>query len=275
MCAPGCLEHVHARLSRRSVMAAAAAFAGAAAGAIPAPAMAQSPRKAVRFSRAIDLTHVFSPEFPTFFGVPGIALKRVKEFAKDGFNVNEWTLIEHAGTHIDAPIHFAASGAGPAEIPVGDLVVPLAVIDVSAKAAAAPDYQLTPGDIAAWEKRHGRLPAGCCVAMNSGWDRHVTSARYLGRDDKGTMHFPGIHPEATAMLLEQRRVTGLAVDTLSLDHGASKDFKTHYAWLPAGRWGLENVAGLSQLPPRGATLVVGAPKVKGATGGLTRVMALV
>ena len=77
------------------------------------------------------------------------------------------------------------------------------------------------------------------------------------------------------MLLESRSVAGLAVDTLSLDFGASKDFKTHYAWLPSGRWGLENVAGLGDVPARGATLVVGAPKVRGASGGPTRVIALV
>ena len=50
---------------------------------------------------------------------------------------------------------------------------------------------------------------------------------------------------------------------------------THHAWLPSGRWGLENVANLDQVPASGATLVVGAPKVKGATGGLTRLFALV
>ena len=77
------------------------------------------------------------------------------------------------------------------------------------------------------------------------------------------------------MLLGDRQVAGLAVDTLSLDYGPSKDFKTHYTWLPSGRWGLENVAALGTLPARGATLVVGGPKIKGATGGPARVLALV
>ena len=60
-----------------------------------------------------------------------------------------------------------------------------------------------------------------------------------------------------------------------LDFGASKDFKTHYAWLPSGRWGLESLANLDAAPARGATLVVGAPKIRGATGGPTRVLALI
>jgi len=89
------------------------------------------------------------------------------------------------------------------------------------------------------------------------------------------MHFPGVDPEAAAWLIRERKVAGIAVDTLSLDHGASKDFKTHVLWLGAGRWGLENVANLDGVPPAGATLVVGLAKVKGATGAPTRLFALV
>ena len=52
-----------------------------------------------------------SPEFPTFFGVPGIELQKQFDFKKDGFNLNWWRIIEHAGTHLDAPIHFSENGA--------------------------------------------------------------------------------------------------------------------------------------------------------------------
>jgi kynurenine formamidase len=76
-------------------------------------------------------------------------------------------------------------------------------------------------------------------------------------------------------LIQERRVVGLAVDSLSLDHGPSKDFKTHLTWLPSGRWGIENVANLDRVPAAGATLVVGAAKVKDATGGPARLIALV
>jgi kynurenine formamidase len=120
-----------------------------------------------------------------------------------------------------------------------------------------------------------RLPARCCVALHSGWARHVGDPqRYTGADVSGVMHFPGIGPDATEWLLKERNVVGLAVDTLSLDHGASKDFKTHLLWLPSGRWGLENVANLDKVPAAGATLVVGLAKVKDATGGPARLLAL-
>jgi kynurenine formamidase len=152
--------------------------------------------------------------------------------------------------------------------------VPLVVVDIAARAADDPDTQLTPDDIEAWIASNGDLPDGCCVAMYSGWGEHVRSDMFRNADDGGMMHFPGIHPDTSAMLLE-RNVNGLAVDTLSLDHGASQDFATHYSWLPAGRWGLECVANLADMPASGATMVVGGPKIEGATGGPTRIIALV
>ncbi|MGB7206773.1 MAG: cyclase family protein, partial [Anderseniella sp.] len=88
------------------------------------------------------------------------------------------------------------------------------------------------------------------------------------------MHFPGFHIEATKMLLETKAV-GMAVDTLSLDHGPSADFATHYAWLPTNRWGIENLANLDAVPAKGATLVVGAPKHRGGSGGPARIFAMV
>jgi kynurenine formamidase len=271
MCLPGCQEHVFAKLSRRGFFKGlGVAAAGTAALPMAMPAMAQTAA-----TRVVDLTHTLSPAFPTFFGKPGIELKKTADFAKDGYNLTEWSVLEHSGTHIDAPIHFSATGAGPAELPIRSLVVPIAVLDVQAKAAANADYQMTVADIREWEGRHGSLPSGCCVAMNSGWDKFAETPRFTGKDAAGVFHFPGFSIEATEFLLRERAVWGMAVDTLSLDHGPSKDFKTHYAWLPTGRWGLENVANLGQVPPRGATLVVGAPKIKDATGGPTRLIALV
>ena len=62
--------------------------------------------------------------------------KQVGEIKKDGFNLMEWTVLEHSGTHIDTPIHFSESGRGPDALTADELVVPLAVINVVAKAAS-------------------------------------------------------------------------------------------------------------------------------------------
>jgi kynurenine formamidase len=273
MCVPGCQEAVRQALTRRGFLRATGTSAAAFAASAVTPAAAQVSRS---FRKVVDLTHTMSADFPTFFGVPGIEMEKKFDFKKDGFNLYWWRIIEHAGTHLDAPIHFSESGMTADKIPADTLVVPLAVIDVAAKAAQNPDYLLTREDLLAWEKQHRRLPDNCCVAMHSGWAQYVTdAAKFTGKDGSGVFHFPGFSPEAAEWLMKERKVLGLAVDTLSLDHGPSKDFKVHYAWLPSGRWGLENVANLNKVPASGATLVVGLPKVKGATGGPVRLIALV
>ena len=270
MCVPGCQEIVARRLSRRALFKGAAA-AGAGFVATQVTPAAAAP---VRFERAVDLTHTLSDAFPTFFGTPGITVTKKFDFAKDGFNLNEWAVVEHSGTHLDAPYHFSKDGATADALKVEDLVVPLVVLDVTAKAAANPDYQATPDDLAALERASGPLPQGACVALRSGWDAHVGGPKFRNEDAQKVLHFPGFHPDLAKLLLE-RGVKGVAVDTLSLDHGPSKDFAFHYAWLGAGRWGLECVANLGEVPATGATLVLGGPKIKGATGGPSRVIALV
>ena len=114
--------------------------------------------------------------------------------------------------------------------------------------------------------------------MNSGWHRLLDSPRFTGHDGAGKNHCPGFHGETAHMLLTERNVKGIGVDTLSLDTGLETrggEFPVHFAWLGSGRWGVEAVANLDALPAKGAILVLGGPKVQGGTGGPSRVIALV
>ena len=150
------------------------------------------------------------------------------------------------------------------------MVCPLCVVDIAARAQDDADTQVTPDDIKAWEAAHGPIPAGACVAMRSGFDAHVASDKFRNADAEGVVpsrFSPGCRRDAP----EGRQVVGIGVDSLSLDYGKSKDFAVHRSWLPTSRWGIECIAGLGALPASGATLMVGAPKVKGATGGPARV----
>lgn len=272
MCHHCVIESVKSRmLSRRDLFRGGAAAAAAATlGATATPLLAQS-----NPSRAEDLTFELGEDFPTFFGEQQLFIEKKFTYDQHKFNLNEWRINEHTGTHIDTPLHFSADGKSVSEIPVGDLICPLAIVDIRAKAAESPDAQVTPDDLKAWISANGEIPEGACVAMLSGWGAHVATDKYRNvGDDKKTMHFPGFHLEAAQMLMEEASVKGIAVDTLSLDFGQSPDFAVHYAWLPSGRWGLECVANLDALPAKGATLIVGAPKIRGATGGPARVFAM-
>ena len=221
-----------------------------------------------------DMTHTLHADFPTYFGESQFSMEQKFNFAEHSFNLFEYRVNEHTGTHIDAPLHFSADGASIDEIPIANLVAPLCVIDIAARAAEDSDAQVTPDDIKDWIANHGEIPAHACVAMHSGWASKVDTDDYRGFDGTA-QHYPGFHIEAATMLLEETQASSLAVDTLSLDHGPSADFATHYAWLPSGRFGIENIANLDKVPASGATLVVGAPKHQGGTGGPARIFAMV
>jgi kynurenine formamidase len=255
----------------------AGVFAGLLACASPAAADRPAEKRLLAADNVLDLTHVLSPAFPIWPSATNFPIKitNTVTVARDGFYANKWELVEHHGTHLDAPAHFAPKGVTAERLEASSLIVPAAVIDLRERARKNADAVVTLDDLKAWEKTHGPLPKKCGVFLNSGWDAKAGDAKaFLGQDDSKTLHFPGFSKEACEFLLAEREVAGLGVDTLSLDFGASKDFAVHKLWLGAGRWGVECVANLSKLPPAGATVFVGAPKVAGASGGPTRVLAV-
>ncbi len=231
------------------------------------PALAQSAGKVV------DLTHAYDGSFPTFDGTPGILYEPAVKFADSGYQLWKLTIFEHTGTHIDAPLHFTEDGTSVADLPPERLVCPLCVLDLTAKARDDANAVVEPADIEAWVSANGAIPAGSCVAMNSGWAAKVASPDFRNTPD-GKLAFPGFSKAATDMLAGLD-VACIGVDTLSLDPGNSADFAVHFSWLPGGRFGIENLANLDQVPATGATVFIGAPKHKTGTGGPARVMAVV
>jgi kynurenine formamidase len=226
------------------------------------------------FTTVQDLTHSFGPGFPVFPGTQQMAINVLLTVDRDGYYQNELVLNEHTGTHMDAPAHFDADGLTADALPVENLVAPLVIVDISERAGADADAQLTPDDIVAWETAHGPLPPRALVAMYSGWEARLSDpASYVNQDAAGVQHYPGFHPEAAAMLVEERDIVGIGVDTLSQDYGASTDFGTHITICGAGKYGMENVAALASVPPAGAIVVIGGPKHETASGGPSRVLA--
>lgn len=269
MCHVCVMESVKKRmLSRRDLFRGTAAIAGATTLGVTAA----KPALAAAHGAVVDLTHTFTADFPTFGGDPGIALEKTVSFEDSGYQLFRMTIDEHSGTHIDAPLHFTEDGTSVDELAPETLVCPLCVIDISAKATEEANTMVEPEDIEAWISANGDIPAGACVAMNSGWADKVGDPSYRN-DADGNFAFPGFSLGASEMLVEAGAVA-MAVDTLSLDPGNSADFAVHYHWLPSGRYGIENVANLGQMPAAGATIFVGAPKHGGGTGGPARVLGI-
>lgn len=220
----------------------------------------------------VDLTHTFTPEFPTFGGTPGISMEKTVDFEESGYQLFRVTYDEHSGTHLDAPLHFSEDGASVDELDPETLICPLCIVDISAKAAEDANAMLEAEDIEAWVSANGDIPAGACVALFSDWASKLGDPSFRN-DADGNFAFPGFAKSATDMLAEMG-VAAIGVDTLSLDPGSSADFAVHYGWLPSGRYGIECLANLDKLPTTGATIFVGAPKHGGGTGGPARVLAV-
>ncbi|HWI06296.1 MAG TPA: cyclase family protein [Solirubrobacteraceae bacterium] len=281
MCLPGTVAAVREAIdaegvsaagivSRRTVLAGSAVAALAAL--VPTGAAARQPRRrgARRYQ---DLTHVFRGGFPVYSG-DAPARRTLVTVADDGFYSQQWTFGEHSGTHMDAPGHFVADGRLVPQLRPAELFAPAAVIDISSRAARDPDAMVEPSDLRRFERRHGQIPRGAIVFMYSGWERRLgdpTAFKNVGSD--GKFHFPGFGREALDVLLRTRRITGIGVDTLSLDIGASSTFDVHKRLLGADRYGLENVANLSKIPPRGANVVVGVIPWEDGSGGPCRLIA--
>ncbi len=152
------------------------------------------------------------------------------------------------------------------------------MIDASRQAASDPDYRLTSEDVAEWEIEHGGVPEGAIVLLRTGWSARWPDARaYLGDDtpgDASNLHFPAYGEAAARLLVEERRVAVLGVDTASIDHGPSTDFIVHRIANAANVAGLENLTNLDRLPATGAWVVALPMKIAGGSGGPARIVAL-
>lgn len=234
-------------------------------------------------ARVIDLTHPFDDRtlyWPT--SPAGFRMTVLSRGATPGgyfYSANSFCAPEHGGTHLDAPIHFSERGRTLEEIPVEQLVAPAVVIDVSAKADANADYRLSADDVRAWEQSHGSISPGTIVLLRTGWGgRWPDRMRYFGDDrpgDASNLHFPSYGKDAAELLVRDRKVSAIAVDTASIDYGPSTDFPVHQVVAAANVPGIENVANLDRVPETGAWVVALPMKIAGGSGAPLRIVALV
>jgi kynurenine formamidase len=225
--------------------------------------------------RTIDLTQELSAATPMFeSSEPSLTYKTRTTVARDGYRTGEFHMAEHCGTHIDAPSHFIEGAPSLEQIPAQRLIVPAIVIDVREQCRVDHDYALTIEDVNTFEKKHG-ITSNAAILLLTGWSsRFADEDLYRNADQKGIKHFPGFGAKAIEYLIDDRKVSALGIDTLSVDRGRSQDFEVHRFALSKNVLLVENLVNLDQLPPVGATVFFGPIKLKDGTGGPLRVLAL-
>lgn len=252
-----------------------------AAGSGPAVAAGAEPSLEDLASGKLPIVDLAWPLNPQSAYWPGenykpFELHTIATLEKDGVLSKAFSSPEHLGTHLDAPNHFEHNQPSVDRIASSQLFAPGVVIDVSAAASADADYRVSVADIRAFEAAHGPIPSGAVVLAHTGWSKFWNNpTRYRNQDVMSRMHFPGYSVEAARFLIDQRQVRGLGLDTMSVDYGLSRDFGVHHVLGKAGRYGLENLAHLEDLPPRGFYLFVAPMKIETGSGGPARVFAVI
>lgn len=238
----------------------------------------------LRSKEFVDLTHAFHPGIPHWPGFDNEV--RVTMYHYDegigikgkGFLAHQYTIPGQWGTHVDPPAHFARGKRFLDEISVKEMILPLIVINVSAKVASSPDYQISMDDIRAWEAKHGPIPREAFVAMRTDWSKKWPNSEAMSNQDaQGVAHYPGWSKEVLTYLYEERNITASGHETTDTDPGVATskgDYSLEAYILSRDKFQIELLTNLDKVPEYGALIVVAFPKPKTGSGFPARVFAI-
>ena len=238
--------------------------------------------------RTIDLTHTLDPDFPVLLLPPQFgqcAPFRIEEVSRYDGRGPAWywrnfSCNEHTGTHFDAPIHWVTGKDIPNSsvdtLAAEGFVRPACVLDFTKEVKADPDFVLTADYIRTWEKSHGKIPRGNWTLFRTDWSKRAWDD-YLNLKSDGA-HSPGPDAGAIRHLLD-RDVVGFGVETIGTDAGQGGGFDppypAHTLLHGAGKFGLQCLKNLDQLPPTGALIIAAPLKIKQGSGSPLRVLAMI
>jgi len=240
--------------------------------------------------KVVDLTETLRPEYPTItlpeeFEQASPFIKQEKsryDSRGAAWYWNDITLNEHTGTHFDAPIHWVTGKDLPNNsvdtLPTKDFIAPVCVVDCTKEVAANKGFILTKDFLLAWEEEHGQIPAGSWVFMRSDWRKIADPDNYTNFQEDGA-HSPGPDTEAVLWMINERDVLGFGTECIGTDAGQAflfePQYPCHHYMHGAGKYGLQCMTNLDQLPPTGSLIVSTPLKIEDGSGSPLRVVALV
>ena len=204
----------------------------------------------------IDLTQTLS------HGMRGVEIHPHTRLANEGYNTTNLHLYSHAGTHMDAPLHFLDGGATIDQWPLAQCIGQALVVDLSFK---TPDSLISVADLGAAAAKIGQ---GARVLLRTDWDDHATMPDYR-------THFPRISRELATWLVAQG-VWLVGVQTPSVASLADREElrDVHQILLRGGVVIVECLMNLRELPEV-VTFIALPLKVAGGDGSPVRAVALI
>jgi kynurenine formamidase len=228
------------------------------------------------FTKVVFLSHVIDDSTPVFAGDPRVEIHPAATIERDGYYLQSLTVGEQAGTHWAAPAHFRSGQAAADDLDPGDFFHPAVVLDVRAAVAENADFTLGVEEIRQWEAAYGPIPRGSAVIMWTGFeDRWDDPAAYLNADPDGGLHYPGFGDQATSWLIQRRSIGALGIDTMGIDPGADTEFRANQLLLQHHRMHLENLCGLSEMPPADGWIIIGGIRIRAGSGSPATMFGLI
>ena len=206
--------------------------------------------------RVVDLSHPLDDRTHAYPGDPAVRLSPARSLERDGYRVQHVQLGSHSGTHVDAPAHVVADGAGVDELPMHLLVGPAVVVDLR---------DLGPREPVGWARLAAYARPDRMLVLHTGWDRCWGSARY---ED---------HPYLDAQAARQLVAVGVrtvGIDALSIDETGGAALPAHGALLGAGGVVVENLTNLAAVDHPEPVLSVLPLPLRGSDGSPVRAVAL-
>ena len=180
--------------------------------------------------RLVDLT------LPLVPGHRGVATEPKYTVARDGWNAATWHLYSHAGTHMDAQIHFAA---GPETIDTKPLALCLGPAWVVNLTPVAPRALLTVAQLGAVAEK---FIDGESLLLRTDWHRHAADPAVY-RDG-----LPRISPElATWCVAHRVKMLGVEPPSIADVNNLAEITHIHKTFLVGGVTIVEGLAHLDQL----------------------------
>jgi len=195
-------------------------------------------------------------------GMRGVTIHPHTRIATEGYNTTNLALYSHAGTHMDAPLHFLDGGATIDQWDLQKCVGPALVLNLTHK---APNSLITVEDVAAYAEQIG---PGARLLLRTDWDAHAELPDYR-------THFPRITRELAAWLVE-REIWLVGVQTPSVASLADREElrDVHQILLRGQIVIVECLAHLDQLPAV-VTLIALPLKIQGGDGSPVRAVAMI
>lgn len=197
-------------------------------------------------------------------GMRGVSVDVARRIEKDGWNATTFHLYSHAGTHMDAPLHFDRdNGINTIDvIPVERFFVDSYLIDVSRigdKGLILPSHL---GDVI------DKIKAGEGLIFKTGWSQYVGEDKF--RDD-----LPRISKELVKWCIDKKvGLIGVEPPSIADVNNPQELTEIHALVLDAGIMIVEGLCNLEAITQEKVHLVSLPLRVKGADGAPARVVAI-